>query len=447
MSKNKSRLPGRFAASYTFYCLANQSMWGLINYFLLFFYTDVLVIPPAAATVIFTIARVWDAINDPMMGVICDTTKSREGKSRFWLKRMAIPGGLFLALTFASPNFSTAIKVVWAGVTYICMGMAQTALGIPNNALILTVVPDRADRVRLAQFGAVPIALVNAFIPAVTMPFVRSFGEDNMAKGFFVMAAIISVLYAVSTLLIYKSTEGMDPDTSDSVDTQTSEKKEKVGALTMIKEGLTNKYGLLVILASFCYLLLSGIMGGTLIYYFRYYVGNDGMMGIYSSTIVIGMFIGILSMHFFSKKFGNSTTCIIGCMIAVVAFGIRMVTKDQNTAAFAIAMVMTGWGSNFISNMLKQCNMDAAVWGKMCGINNSGVVLSLYTFAQKAGQAVSSVAAAGLLAIFNYTPGEVPSDTVVKLFYVENIIFPIFLAFVITFIMLFVRRMEARLSH
>lgn len=117
MSKKSNRLPGKVIAAYTFSSLATNSMWMLNNYFLLFFYTDVLLIPAKAATVIFTIARFWDAINDPMMGVICDRTRSKDGKSRFWLRRIAIPGGVFLALSYFCPSWATPAKIIWAGVT------------------------------------------------------------------------------------------------------------------------------------------------------------------------------------------------------------------------------------------------------------------------------------------------------------------------------------------
>ena len=85
MSNKTKKLSGKILASYALYQFAFDSMWMLNNYFLLFFYTDVIKIPAAAATVIFMIARVWDTINDPMMGVIVDKTRSKEGKSRFWL--------------------------------------------------------------------------------------------------------------------------------------------------------------------------------------------------------------------------------------------------------------------------------------------------------------------------------------------------------------------------
>lgn len=102
--QNTRKLPGKVIAAITFNNLASNCMWMLINYYLLFFYTDVLLIPASAATAIFTIARIWDVINDPMMGVICDRTRSKEGKSRFWLRRVAIPAGIFLALRSYAPT-------------------------------------------------------------------------------------------------------------------------------------------------------------------------------------------------------------------------------------------------------------------------------------------------------------------------------------------------------
>lgn len=442
MSEKRTRLPGKVIAAYTLSSLATNSMWMLNNYFLLFFYTDVLKIPAAATTVIFTIARFWDAINDPMMGVICDRTRSKEGKSRYWLRRIAIPGGVFLALSYFCPSWATPAKIIWAGVVYILQGMAQTAISIPSQALTVRLTPDRNERVRLGQFTAVPSMLANVLIPALTMPFVRQF--SNMGTGFFIIAIVIGVLYAVSTLLVERTTKGMDPDTSDA-EFADEEPKEKVGTIALLKAAFQNKYSTMVLLGNVSYMLLSGLMGSTLIFYFRYFVGNEDLMSTYSVAVMVGMIICILTMGFIAKKIGNANSIILGAALCLVAFIPRIITGDHVMRVFAVCIAVMGFGSGLISNMLHQCRNDAAVYGQLHGVDNSGILVSLFTFVQKLGQAISSVLAAGLLALFHYKPGEVPDPTAVKLFFAENITIPMVIAVVVIAILFVVSRMEKQL--
>ena len=442
MSPKPNRLPGKVLGPFILNKFANNALLMLNMYYLLFFYTDVLLIPPAAATVIFTIARLWDAINDPMMGAICDRTRSKEGKSRFWLRRIAIPGGVFLALSYFCPNWATTPKILWAGAMYILQGMAQTAISIPVEALVISIVPDRGERVRLGQLSAIPTMLTNVLIPAITLPFVRQF--VTMGTGFFVLAAVIGVLYAASTLLLQHVTKGMDPDTSHAEFVDNSS-QEKMSIFAMVKAGFQNKYSTLVLLANVSYMLLSGMMGSTLIYYMRYYVGNEGLMGTYSSALAVGMVLSILVMGFVAKKIGNANSVILGAALCLVAFVPRIITGDKVAWVFAICIAVMGFGSGLISNMVMQCRNDAITYSQLQGKDISGILVSLYTFAQKLGNAGSSVIAAGLLAFVNYTPGEKPTEQAIHLFYAENILVPIGIALLVVVFMLAVSRMERKL--
>ena len=442
MSTKSSRLPGKVLAAFTFNSLASNALMILNMYYLLFFYTDVLLIPPEAATVIFTIARFWDVINDPMMGVICDRTRSKEGKSRFWMRRVAIPGGVFLALSYFCPNWATPAKILWAGAMYILQGMAQTAISIPTNALIVTITSDRNERVLIGQLSAIPSTLANVLIPALTLPFASMF--PSMGTGFFILAAIIGVLYITGILAVQHVTKGMDPDTSHAEFVDNNSKK-KMSIFAMVKAGFQNKYSTLVLLANVSYMLLSGMMGSTLIYYMRYYVGNEGLMGTYSSALAVGMVLSILVMGFVAKKIGNANSVILGAALCLVAFVPRIITGDKVAWVFAICIAVMGFGSGLISNMAMQCRNDAITYSQLQGKDISGILISLYTFAQKLGNAVSSVIAAGLLAFVNYTPGEKPTEQAIHLFYAENILVPIGIALLVVVFMLAVSRMERKL--
>ena len=110
--------------------------------FMLYFYTDVCGIDSTVAATIILIAKIWDIINDPMMGAIIDRTRSKEGKCRFWLKYMSVPGMVIVALCFFVPELTTTGKIIWVAVTYVLQGMISTSLLIPFNTMISRLTSD-----------------------------------------------------------------------------------------------------------------------------------------------------------------------------------------------------------------------------------------------------------------------------------------------------------------
>ena len=103
--------------------------------FLMYFYTDVFGIPAAAVGTLFLISRLWDAVNDPLMGALADRTNTRWGKFRPWVLWTAVPFGVIFVLTFTTPHFDMEGKLIWAYVTYIVLMMVYTANNIPYSAM------------------------------------------------------------------------------------------------------------------------------------------------------------------------------------------------------------------------------------------------------------------------------------------------------------------------
>ncbi len=195
---------------------ANNLLILLNTYFLLYFYTDIVGISGGTAGVIMLIARVWDAVNDPMMGVIVDKTRSKEGKCRFWLKYFSVPAAVVLFLSYFCPAVSTPGKVAWVAVTYILQGMASTVLSVSSNALTARVTDDPDERVLIQQISSLGDIALSLTIPSVTLPLATVFaGKDqNIVMGFAGVVAVYSVIYGVLRLISWKGTEGYDTDSN-----------------------------------------------------------------------------------------------------------------------------------------------------------------------------------------------------------------------------------------
>ncbi|MEN8194187.1 MAG: MFS transporter [Bacteroidota bacterium] len=147
--------------------------------FILYFYTDVFGISAAAAGTMFLVTRIWDSINDPIMGIISDRTNTKWGKFRPYLMWLAIPFGIVGVLTFTTPQLSMEGKIIYAYITYSLMMMVYTAINIPYSALMGVVSADPLQRTSFAQYRFI-FAFAGLFlVQGLTLPLVNTIGGGN----------------------------------------------------------------------------------------------------------------------------------------------------------------------------------------------------------------------------------------------------------------------------
>ena len=183
-------------------------LFNFIGSYLLVFYTDVFGISAAAVGTLMVVSRVWDAINDPMMGVIVDKRKrSKDGKFRPYLKYMGIPLGIFTILTFlVIPNISHGMKLAYAYVTYIGFGMAYTAINIPYGSLASVMTNDPVQRTELSTWRN--LSGIFAMIPLMILTPKLVFDGSGAvsAKGFVIAAVLYAIIANIGFRLCYNMT-------------------------------------------------------------------------------------------------------------------------------------------------------------------------------------------------------------------------------------------------
>ena len=161
---------------------ASSMFWKLFSMYLLFFYTDVFGIPAAAAGTMFLVTRIWDAANDPIMGIIADRTNSKWGKFRPYLLWMAFPFGIIGVITFTTPEMGTTGKIVYAYITYTLMMMVYTGVNVPYAALMGVMTPDSKQRTTLASFRMVFAFGGSILVLATFQPLFDTFGSKEINK-------------------------------------------------------------------------------------------------------------------------------------------------------------------------------------------------------------------------------------------------------------------------
>src|SRR3972149_4056241 len=183
MNEKSMRLSFREKVSYGFGDLASVLYWQTFMLYFTYFYTDVFLIPASVAATMFLISRILDGLNDPMMGILADRTKTRWGHFRPYLLWISVPFAVAGVLTFTVPNFGPTGKLIWAYATFNLMMMLYTAINIPYTALLGVISPDSNDRTTVSSMKFLFAFSAGIIVSATLLPMVKAFGGGNEAQG------------------------------------------------------------------------------------------------------------------------------------------------------------------------------------------------------------------------------------------------------------------------
>lgn len=159
--------------------LASNLYWMQFVFYLNYFYTDVFGLAPSVLATMLLVVRIWDSVNDPIVGVIADRTESRWGKFRPYLLWGAAPFAIIGILTFTTPNLSPMGKLIYAYVTYGVMVLIYTIVNIPYSSLMGVVSPNPKVRTSFSQMRFIMAFTGGLIVQAATLPMVAGFGSGN----------------------------------------------------------------------------------------------------------------------------------------------------------------------------------------------------------------------------------------------------------------------------
>ena len=197
--------------------MASNFYMGFFGLFLLYYYTDVFGISPAAAATMLLVTKIIDAVSDPAMGLIADRTNSRWGKYRPYLLWVAVPYALLGYFLFLGPEFSDLGKLIYAYVTYTLVMLAYTAINVPYSALLAVISPVAEERTKATQFRFVFASLGTLCVGALATPLVGLLGGGDQVLGFRLTIILFAVLSVVIFWITFATTrERVAPDRHDS---------------------------------------------------------------------------------------------------------------------------------------------------------------------------------------------------------------------------------------
>ncbi len=387
--------------------MASSMFWKVFSYYLPFFYSNIFGLSLIDAGVLVLVTRIWDAVSDPMMGVIADRTNTRWGKYRPYLLWVAIPFSVCGIMLFTTPDWGYAAKLLWAYVTYVLMMTVYTGINVPYGAMLGVMSEDPNEKTVYSSFRMF-FAYGGSFIALASWePLCRVFGDNfgmSPQSSWQMAMCVIAAACLVLFLLCFKMT------------------RERLHTVSNVSVGkdfkalLSNRPWWLLIGAALCFNLFNTVRGATVAYFFADVIGQDASLVLFGISLLFysGLFLSVgevanmagvaLAVPVAARLGKKSTFIMVNALLILLSFGFFFIPVSGAgywmMLVFQIMIsILTGIMSPLVWSMYADVSDYAELRYKTA---STGLIFSSSSMAQKFGGAIGGAAVMWLLSACGY---------------------------------------------
>ncbi len=381
--------------------------YGMFYSFLAKYLTDVLGLKAGFLLILTPIARIWDGINDPMMGTIVDNTHTKMGKYRPWVLRGSLCNSVVLVLLFTNPlNLTGVALMAYVAVMYVAWGMTNTMADIPYWSMVPSFTSDPEERNLISTiaraFSGIGQGIVSIGAPLLMTAVSVTLGTDENgeavkvhdARSYFIAALVCAVC------LIFFSTLSV-ATTKERVTTKAPEKFSFKKALSVIKSN-----DQLLVFMVFAMVSNAGwyLTSGVATYFFDVVVGDPDKQSLFSTFQAIGSVVGMLVLPFLTKFMSKRKAYQTSLLIAAVGYiGISVGAFTNQLMVMNIFYCICGIGmaSMFIAQTIFLA--DVVDYGEYkLGFRAESITFSMKGFLQKMAYTIQTIILFASLGISKY---------------------------------------------
>lgn len=368
--------------------LGKDLCYAMISTYLMIYLTDTVGLAPFFVGNLFLVARVWDAINDPMMGFVVDNTRTRWGKFRPWILIGTLINAVILVLLFRGPELEGFALYAYYSVMYILWGMTYTVMDIPYWSMLPSMSSTKEERDSMSVIPRIFASSAWLLVGAFGLALIDRLGGGNEAKGYASTSVVVAVVF-VATILV-AVIFARDRSSMDAASGQKAKRTSLKDAIHVITGNDQLKVYIGVVLA---YNLVVQLAGGMALYYFKYVTQDENLFPYFTTAASVAemgaLFLFPILSRFMSKKAVFAVASFTPA-IDLIALLVAGAVAPANIPIIIVCGLFYKFGSGLTLGATTVMLADVIDYGEVkLGTRNESIVASFQTLLVKTASAVA----------------------------------------------------------